>query len=425
MSKNTEIKFVGQPIFKQIVNLTDAVNIQGLIKKHNSDYYYKAFKTRTHLITMLFGILSRCDSMTEICEGMRALGGKLNHLGMEKAPAKSTACDGLRNRDNRFFEDLYFSLVKKYQSFLSDSRTFGLTFKEVLLIDSTTIRLFSDILKGVGRNPKGDGKKKGGLKVHMLIDAVQSVGRFIKITEAKVHDKNFLKSLELISHSMIVFDKAYNYYHQFAIWTQKQVFFVTRLKTNAVYIVIEINRVHYRKKGKAKVLRDEIIEMEYYPEDETGKRQMKVLKQLRLRKVCYQDEKNRYYEFLTNSFEITAEEVAFLYKKRWGIELLFKKMKQNFQLHYFYGENENAIRTQVWCTLIAQLLLTVIQKIAQTKKAFSVVAALVRMHLISMLDVNELLRSTNRNYQIARGSPDGSMQLNLFRINTGGGHFGN
>jgi len=142
------------------------------------------------------------------------------------------------------------------------------------------------------------------------------------------------------------------------------------LKTNAVYIVIEINRVHYRKKGKAKVLRDEIIEMEYYPEDETGKRQMKVLKQLRLRKVCYQDEKNRYYEFLTNSFEITAEEVAFLYKKRWGIELLFKKMKQNFQLHYFYGENENAIRTQVWCTLIAQLLLTVIQKIAQTKKAF-------------------------------------------------------
>jgi hypothetical protein len=374
---------------------------------------------------MLFGILSRCDSMIEICEGMRALGGKLNHLGLKNAPAKSTACDGLRNRDNRFFEDLYFSLVKKYQSFLSDSRTFGLTFKEVLLIDSTTIRLFSDILKGVGRNLKGDGKKKGGLKVHMLIDAVQSVGRFIKITEAKVHDKNFLKSLDLISHSMIVFDKAYNYYSQFALWTQKQIFFVTRLKTNAVYTVIEIKRVHYRKKGMAKVLRDEIIELEYHPEDSDGKRQMKVLKQLRLRKVCYQDEKNRYYEFLTNSFDITAEEVAFLYKKRWGIELLFKKMKQNFQLHYFYGENENAIRTQVWCTLIAQLLLTVIQKIAQTKKAFSVVAALVRMHLISMLDVNDLLRSTNRSYQIARGSPDGSMQLELFGVKSTGGHFGN
>lgn len=425
MSKNTEIKFVGQPIFKQIVNLTDAVNIESLVRKHNSDYYYKAFKSRTHLITMLFGILSRCDSMTEICEGMRALGGKLNHLGMKSAPAKSTACDGLRNRDNRFFEDLYFSLVKKHQSFLSDSRTFGLTFKEVLLIDSTTIRLFSDILKGVGRNPKGDGKKKGGLKVHMLIDAVQSVGRFIKITEAKVHDKNFLKSLELISHSMIVFDKAYNYYHQFALWSTQQVFFVTRLKTNAVYTVIEVHRKHYRKKGVAKVLRDEIIELEYHPEDATGKRQMKIFKTLRLRKVCYQDDKNRYYEFLTNSFEITAEEVAFLYKKRWGIELLFKKMKQNFQLHYFYGENVNAIRTQVWCTLIAQLLLTVIQKLAQTKKAFSVVAALVRMHLISMLDVSELLRSTKRDYHIARGSPDGSVQLALYDMKSGGGHFEN
>ncbi|MDT8309724.1 MAG: transposase, partial [Bacteroidales bacterium] len=95
-------------------------------------------------------------------------------------------------------------------------------------------------------------------------------------------------------------------------------------------------------------------------------------KSIRLRKVCYQDEKNRYFEFLANNFDIEAEEVAFLYKKRWGIELLFKKMKQNFQLHYFYGENENAIRTQVWCTLIAQLLLTVVQKIAKTKKAFSV-----------------------------------------------------
>jgi hypothetical protein len=412
MDKDKDIKFVGQPIFKQILKLIEAVNIQGLINKHQSDHYYKAFKTRTHIITMLFGILSRCDSMTEICEGLRALGGKLNHLGLDKAPAKSTASDGLRNRSHAFFEDLYFSLVKRYRSFLSDSRTFGLTFKEVLLIDSTTIRLFSDILKGVGRNPKGDGKKKGGLKVHMLIDAVQSVGRFVKITAAKVHDKNFLKSLELISYSMIVFDRAYNYYHQFALWTKQRVYFVTRLKKNAVYTVIEELRKHYRKKGQAKVLSDEIIEFEYNPEDENGMKQTKVIKKIRLRKVCYQDEKNRYYEFLTNNFDITAEEVAFLYKKRWGIEVMFKKMKQNFQLHYFYGENVNAIYTQIWCTLIAQLLLTVIQKMIKVKKAFSVVASLVRIHLISMLDLNQLLRSKNRMYNKQNYSPPGQLLIN-------------
>lgn len=413
MSKNTEIKFVGQPIFKQVINLIDGINLTSLVKKHNADYYYKAFKAKTQLITVLFGIFSRCDSMTEICEGLRAMSGKLNLLGLEKAPAKSTACDGMRNRDNKFFEDVYFSLVHHYQSFLSDSRTFGLTFKEVLLIDSTTIRLFSDILKGVGRNPKNDGKKKGGLKVHMLIDAVQSVGRFIKITEAKVHDKNFLKELDLISYSMVVFDRAYNYYHQFALWTMKSVFFVTRIKKNAVYTVIEILREHKKEDGKAMVLREEIIEIEYCPEDENGKKQTKQKKKLRLKKVCYQDEKNRYFEFITNSKESTAEEVAFLYKKRWGIELLFKKMKQNFQLHYFYGENENAIRTQVWCTLIAQLLMTVIQKMAQTKKAFSVVASLVRIHLISLLDVFELLRSTKREYLKKTEFTTSSLQTKL------------
>jgi len=413
MGKITEIKLVGQPIFKQIMNLVDKVDIQGLIRKHESDYYYKSFKTRTHLFTMLFGILSRCDSMTEICEGLRAMGGKLNHLGMDQAPAKSTACDGLRNRNHKFFEELYFTLVKHYHSFLSDSRTFGLTFKEVLIIDSTTIRLFSDILKGVGRNLKGDGKKKGGMKVHMLIDAVQSVGRFIKMTAAKVNDQKFLKSLELISDSMIVFDKAYNYYHQFALWTQKRVYFVTRMKKNAVYAVTEVKRTHYRKRGQAKVLRDEIIELEYHPEREDGTKDLKTKLKMTLRKVSYQDEQNRYFDFLTNNFDISAEDVAFLYKKRWGIEILFKKMKQNFQLHYFYGENENAIYTQVWCTLIAQLLLTVTQKIAQAKKAFSVLASLVRIHLISNLDVNELLRSTKRSFKSKSIPPGLQLSFNM------------
>jgi len=413
MSKNTEIKFVGQPIFKQVINLIDGINLTGIVRKHNADRYYKAFRAKTQLITVLFGILSRCDSMTEICEGLRAMGGKLNHLGLEQAPAKSTACDGMRNRDSKFFENVYFSLVHHYQSFLSDSRTFGLTFKEVLLIDSTTIRLFSDILKGVGRNPKNDGKKKGGLKVHMLIDAVQSVGRFIKITEAKVHDKNFLKELDLISYSMVVFDRAYNYYHQFALWTTKSVFFVTRIKKNAVYRVIEVLQEHKKQQGRAMVLCEEIIEIVYSPEDENGKKKPKDKRTLRLKKVCYQDEKDRYYEFISNSMESSAEEIAFLYKKRWGIELLFKKMKQNFQLNYFYGENENAIRTQVWCTLIAQLLMTVIQKIAQTKKAFSVVASLVRIHLISLLNVFDLLRSTKRGYLKNRGAPVSNQQFEI------------
>jgi len=212
---------------------------------------------------------------------------------------------------------------------------------------------------------------------------------------------------------MVVFDRAYNYYHQFALRTSKSVFFVTRIKKNALYTVVEVLQEHEKQKGKVGVLWEEIIEIEYSPEDEHRKKQTKARKTLRLKKVCYQDEKNRHYEFISNSMDSTAEEIAFLYKKRCGIELLFKKMKQNFQLHYFYGEHENAISTQVWCTLIVQLLMTVIQKMAQTKKAFSVVASLVRIHLISLLDVFELLRSTKREYLKQRGSPGSNQQTSF------------
>ena len=390
MSKNTELKLVGQPIFSQVLKLIDKWDFNKLVKAHNSDRYYKSFKSWDHLVTMLFGILSRCDSMAETCEGLMGMSGKLNHLNLIKAPAKSSAGDGLRNRDNVFFEALYYQLIKRYQQFLSVSRLEGLSIKELYIIDSTTIRLFSDILKGVGRNPIGDGRKKGGLKVHMLIDAVQSVGRFMRITEAKTHDKNFLKDIRVPKYSMLVFDKAYNYYQQFAKWTKDEIYFVTRQKTNAVYEVIKKVSSMRAKKDTARVLGEELIEISY----KIGKE----IRVLELRRVSYQDEMNREYVFLSNNMTISAEEIALIYKKRWGIEILFKKMKQNFQLHYFYGENENAIRTQVWCTLIAQLLLSVLQQKANVKKAFSTVATIVRIHLVSMLDVNELLQNTKRTW---------------------------
>jgi hypothetical protein len=404
MSKNTEIKLVGQPILSQVLQLVDKIAFQHLVREKKSDRYYKAFKSWPHFVTMMFGILSRCDSMAETCEGLRGMSGKLNHLNMQKAPAKSSAGDGLRNRRDTFFEGLYYELAERYRSFLSDSRTMGLTVKELFIVDSTTIRLFSDILKGVGRNPKNDGKKKGGLKVHMLIDAVQSVGKFMRITEAKVHDKNFLKDIKVPEFSMIVFDKAYNYYKQFALWTTANIYFVTRQKSNAVYQVLETGPEQTLPGKQAGVLKEEIIQVSY--------KQNKEVQTLKLRRVSYQDEKGRKYVFICNNFIITAQEIALIYKKRWGIELLFKKMKQNFQLHYFYGENENAIRTQVWCTLIAQLLLTVLQKKAKVTKAFSTVATMVRIHLVSLLDVYEMLRNVNRAW--AKQVPGNAQTLSLF-----------
>jgi len=283
MNKDTEIKFVGQPIFGQIIKLIDKSIFAQLVRDKKSDHYYKSFKSWDQLKTMLFGILSRCDSMGEICEGLKALSGKLNHLGLQKAPAKSTAGDGLRNRDSSFFEALYYKLVEQYKSFLSDSRTYGLTFKELIIIDSSTIRLFSDILKGVGRNPKNDGKKKGGLKVHMLIDAVQSVAEFVRITAAKVHDKNFLTQITVPAHSMLVFDRAYNYYRQFAKWTEQEIYFVTRQKKNAVCKILQTIEDRILPKDTFGVYKEEVIEVTY--------KENKDEKKLKLSRTYYCDEK--------------------------------------------------------------------------------------------------------------------------------------
>jgi hypothetical protein len=406
-SKDIEKKFVGQPIFKQLIDFIPKNKFDILAQKHQTDRYYKSFSAWTQLVTMLFGVFSRCDSMGEICDGMLAMQGKLNHLGLSSSPAKSTAGDGLRERDNEFFKDFYFMLLKHFEPLLSVSRIDKISFDKLYIFDSTTIRLFSQIMKGVGRNPKGEGKKKGGLKVHMLIDAHSDTPTFVKISEAKSHDKNFIQYLNLPAHSMIVFDRAYNHYLQFAKFTQKQINFVCRLKKNAVYEVVQELFCQTQTDTGFGVLKEEHIHLKYTDEKQE--------KNLCLRKVTYRDNKGRIYEFITNNFEISNDEVALVYKIRWQIELLFKKLKQNFQLHYFYSETENGIKTQIWITLIAQLLLMALKTKSETKKAFSTVAALIRIHLISNLDVFWVIENSRRTYtkrQKRKKTP--SFQTELF-----------
>ena len=394
MNKSTNKYLVGQPIFTQILSLVNRSNFNGLVEKHEADRYYKKFSSWAHFVSMMYGIYNRCDSVTEIVEGMIGSVGKLKHFGLSEVPPKSTFTDGNRERDSRFFQSLYFSLVKRNASFLSSSRTLGLNIKELFFVDSTTIQLFSNLVfKGVGRNPKDGGKKKGGLKVHMLIDALHDVGKFMKITAAKVHDRKFLNDLVLNSFSMVVFDKAYNDYKLFAKWTEKQIWFVTRMKDNAVFEVVETIIDNKIPEGKAGVLKEEKVNL-CYKENKHDKNVQKLL----LRRITYRDDKGRIYVFITNNMVLSAQDIADIYKQRWQIELLFKKMKQNFQLHCFYGESENAIRIQIWCTLIAQLLLTVLQRKTETKKAFSTISCLVRQHLLSYLNLEELLKNSKRFY---------------------------
>jgi len=429
MGKDSKKHLVGQPVFKQIINLIPRDKFNELVISCKSDRYYKTFFSWEQLVTMLFGVFSRCDSMGEVCDGMRALGGKLNYLGMDCSPAKSTAGDALRDRDEELFRLFYFALIAYFSPLLSVSRKKkhrkeGISFEDFYAFDSSTITLFSDIMKGVGRNPKDDGKKKGGLKVHMLTDIHADTPRFVKISEAKMHDKNFLQYLNLPAGSMIVFDKAYNYYLQFAKWTRAGVNFVCRLKDNAKY---EVQGVPLFEKELGKdefgVYKVEHIHINYTETvevnvEETKKtKKVKLKKTLCLRLVFYKDNQGRKYRFITNNWEITDEEVALTYKCRWSIETTFKKLKQNFQLTYFYSDTENGIKTQIWCTLIAYLLLLVIQTSTESQKALSTIAALLRMHLISHLELKWVVTEGRGGYpkrSKGRNKSPTTAQLSLF-----------
>jgi IS4 transposase len=386
---NKSRHFFGQSVFGQLISLIDSNLVKSVVKKHNSDYYTKKFTTSDHLISMLFSTFAHCSSLREVAGGMLGLKGKVNHFQLKNIPYKSTLSDANARRSHFVFQDLYYSLLEEHRSFLSDSRERYVWENKLEIIDSSTISLFKDILQCVGRKSVS-GKQKGGIKVHTQINLQEKVPKLIWFSSARVHDKQFLKHVQLDKGKIAVFDKGYNDYKTFDEFTQNGVFFVTRLKSNAVYEqVVENDIPSYIDDG---VIKDEIIRVDV---KENGK----YLKTTELRRIAYWDnENNRCFEFITNLIGMNAGHIALIYKKRWQIELLFKQLKQNFPLKYFLGDNENAIKIQIWCTLIVNLLLTVIHKKIKRKWAFSNLASFCRLHLFNYIHLIKFLENPEKDW---------------------------
>src|SRR5690554_3844326 len=372
---NKSKNFSGQPIIKQVLNFLDAKDIYRTAKKHNSDRYTKRFKTYDHLVTMIFAVISGCSSLREVTSIMLACEGKINHLGLRDFPKRSTLSDANKRRSAAVFADIYAGLYKHYHRFLSDSRTREPAIKDLKIVDSSTIALFSDILRGVGRNPI-NGKKKGGIKMHTMINAMEDVPCLIKFSDAATHDHMFLKELDLKKGSYVVFDKGYVDYKQYQTWTEDGIYFVTRIKDNAVWKNDkEFDIPNTTDEG---IIKDEKIQMK----DKDNQA-------FYLRRVAFwDDEKKRVFEFITNNYELQADKIANIYKQRWQIELMFKRLKQNFPLKYFLGDNQNAIEIQIWVSLICQLILLIVQRTAEKRWAFSNMASVIRYHLMTYINLS-------------------------------------
>ncbi len=397
MSKSTH--FSGHPIIKQLLKLLPYQIITRTVSDHNSDRYYKTFKTYDHLVTMLYATLSGVSSLRELSTVLLACEGRIGHLNLNCFPKRSTLSDANKNRNSAIFATIYFGLFQHYRSFLSDSSPLSLPVKHLKIVDSTTISLFSDILKGVGRNPI-NGKKKGGIKMHTMINALEDVPCLVRFTSAATHDHTFLKDLGLEKGSFVVFDKAYNDYLQYLEWSDQHIYFVTRQKDNAVYTSIE--EFDLPDTVSDAVLKDERIVVS------------KDKKNVELRRVAYWDsEKQKVYEFISNNFLITPDKIANIYKHRWQIETMFKRLKQNFPLKYFLGDNQNAIEIQIWCGLIIQLLMLVVQRKTKRKWAYSNMVSMVRFHLMTYIDLFKFLENPNKQWiELTTKPPD--QQLVLF-----------
>ena len=396
---NKSINFSGQPIISQVLKFIPASIIARTAKKHMSDRYYKRFKTYDHLVTMIFATLSGSSSLREVSSIMLACEGKINHLGLSNYPKRSTLSDANKKRSSSVFAAIYQSIYNQYKHFLSDSNPRTLPLKDLKIIDSSTISLFSDVLKGAGRNPL-EGKKKGGIKMHTMINAREDVPCLVRFTSAGTHDHTFLKELDLKKGSFVVFDKGYVDYLQYHNWTLDDIYFVTRQKDNAVYQSLEEfpigDHIH------SGVLKDERIEV------------LKDKQTITLRRVAfYHAEQDRVYEFISNNFELAADKIAEIYKQRWQIETLFKRLKQNFPLKYFLGDNQNAIEIQIWVSLIIGLIMLVIQRKAKRKWAFSNMMSVIRYHLMTYIDLFKFLKNPDGDWRDL--SNVNQNQLSLFQ----------
>jgi hypothetical protein len=388
--------FSSKSVFGQLISLIDDSLIRKEVKRCDSDRYTKRFTTKDHLISMLFCSFSKCTSLREISGAMLGLSGKTSSFQLNHIPKRSTLSDANKKRDVLVFENIYHQLLNQYGGFLSDSRIKDVINKQVKIFDSTTISLFKDIMGCVGRNPK-NGKRKGGIKVHTVVNADEIVPSLVWFSEAKTHDHNFLEKLKCDENTIYVFDKGYNDYKAFEHFTAQKTGFVTRIKDNASYRSIE--KLDVGEGIHNGVLEDEIIEIDVKKGKEISK--------LRLRKVTFYDRVNkREFEFLTNLFDLRADLIAALYKIRWQIELLFKQLKQNFPLKYFLGDNENAIKIQIYCVLIVNLLLAVVKKKLKRSWAFSNLVSFCKIHLFNYINLMKFLENPEKDWIIDKAETE-------------------
>jgi Transposase DDE domain/Domain of unknown function (DUF4372) len=356
-------------IFSQVLQLFSRVEFQAAVRQHKAERHARGFSCWGQFVAMLFCHLGRAQSLREICGGLAASEGKLRHLGLPDAPKRSTLSYANEHRPWQLYRSVFYQLLSRCREVAGSH---GFRFKNKLLtLDATLIELCASVFDWAQYR-----RTKGAVKLHLLLDHQGLLPSFALITEGRVHESRVARNLRLEPGTIVVFDRGYTDYDWFAALDADGVFFVTRLKENADYGVVERRPV---PPGSA-VRRDEIIFL--YKAARGGNLD------LFLRRIeVWDEEQKRVLVFLTNHRGLAASTIAAIYRQRWQIELFFKALKQNLRIKTFVGTSPNALQIQIWTALIALLLLKYLQLRARFSWSLSNLAALLRQQLFVYRDL--------------------------------------
>lgn len=364
-------------LFAQAIGKLPKENIRKIIRTAGTDKHCKVYDTWSQLVSMVFCQFSCCDSVRDISNGLKSATGNLNHLGISRAPSKSTVAYQNSNRSSSVFRDIFYML---YQHFGQQARWQRGKFRfkmPVKLLDSTLVSLTMSVYDWAHYTTK-----KGAVKMHTLLDYDSLLPEFVNVTTGKTTDNKAAYDMPVAPHSVVVADRGYCDYRLLEHWDSNKVFFVVRHKENMRYVSTEERPLP--EKSAQNVLIDEVVELEL-PESKR-----KYPKKLR-RIAVWNGEHSYVVELLTNNFALAASTIAELYRQRWQIEIFFRNLKQLLRIKSFVGTTRNAVETQIWTAMITMLLLCWLKHTAKYKWALANLVVSLRLNTFTKIDLEKWL----------------------------------
>jgi hypothetical protein len=358
-------------MFSQLLKLLPRLEFESLVKKTKSEYAAKGFSSWSQLVSMMFCQLGRAHSLREIEGGLKSCEGKLAHLGIE-APARSSLSYANARRPWQLFEGVFHGLYEKISSEAA-GRRHKFRFKNKLVsIDSTVIDLSLSMYDWAKYK-----RTKGAVKLHLVLDHDGYLPCFGVITDGTVQDVKVAQQLKFTPGTIVVDDRGYNDYRLFGRWCDQGVFFVTRMKSHALYEVVQQRLIM----PKGNIVEDQLVRLSGRDADDKCPHVLRRVEVVR-------EDTGETLVFVTNLMDLSPATIAAIYKDRWQIELFFKALKQNLKIKTFVGTSANAVRTQIWTALICILLLRYLQLRSSFGWSMANLVALLRMNLFTHRDLN-------------------------------------